>query len=212
MRVAPTGTACKRTAATAIGCRFTGTEVGACGSGAKQVPGAAFRGRWWRNTRQGKLLGMAHRCAVERTPTPLLFCAGTKRWNSFAVPREGGMTIPYLDGPWKGLLTSFLAASGARTSALPEKARTSTASAPAFGAKWQGLLEITTRFVLVVSRAPLRGLGTVLDDLAAMGFPGGMGVLSARHQRKPQWRDWIWNSKPPTHSPRDAAARWIDST
>jgi len=54
--------------------------------------------------------------------------------------------------------------------------------------------EVAPRFVLVENSPALvgRGLGTVLGDLAAMGFDAEWGVLGAHHAGAPHRRDRIW--------------------
>jgi len=54
--------------------------------------------------------------------------------------------------------------------------------------------EVQPRFVFVENSPMLasRGLGTVLGDLAAMGFDAEWGVLGAHHSGAPHKRDRIW--------------------
>ena len=54
--------------------------------------------------------------------------------------------------------------------------------------------EVRPRFVFVENSPMLtsRGLGTVLGDLAAMGFDAEWGVLGAHHAGAPHKRDRIW--------------------
>ena len=74
--------------------------------------------------------------------------------------------------------------------------------------------EVRPRFVFVENSPMLtsRGLGTVLGDLAAMGFDAEWGVLGAHHSGAPHKRDRIWilarNSDcEPTQSVHDEAPR-----
>jgi DNA (cytosine-5)-methyltransferase 1 len=76
--------------------------------------------------------------------------------------------------------------------------------------------EVQPRFVFVENSPMLtsRGLGTVLGDLAAMGFDAEWGVLGAHHSGAPHKRDRIWilarNSdcdSEPTQSVHDEAPR-----
>lgn len=74
------------------------------------------------------------------TPTPRAYLP-PDRMTAFSRPSRFGMTFgPLTDGLGAELLTWFLAASRARTSALPEKAPDLTASAPVCGRKWTGSL------------------------------------------------------------------------
>jgi hypothetical protein len=72
------------------------------------------------------------------TATPQAFCA-PDRMTAFSRPSRFGMTFGALtERLGADLLTWFLAASPARTSALPEKATGSTGNAPASGRTWRG--------------------------------------------------------------------------
>lgn len=72
-------------------------------------------------------------------PTPQAYLPHD-RMTVFSRPSRFGMTFAHLtDGPGLELLTWYLAASRARTSAQPEKAQGSTASAAACGVKWHEL-------------------------------------------------------------------------
>ena len=74
------------------------------------------------------------------TPTPRAFCAPDKM-TAFSRPSRFGMTFgPLTDDLGAELLTWFLAASRARTSASPAKATDSTACDPDCGRKWRGSL------------------------------------------------------------------------
>ena len=80
-------------------------------------------------------------CAqLSGSPTPLLFCASDRTMEFFRRSPCGMTFAPLTEGRGAELLTWFLAASRARTSALPGKGPDSTASAPASGGKWLGLL------------------------------------------------------------------------
>ena len=54
--------------------------------------------------------------------------------------------------------------------------------------------EVRPRYVLVENSPALtlRGLGTVLGDLAALGYDARWGVLGAHHAGAPHFRDRIW--------------------
>ena len=72
--------------------------------------------------------------------TPLAYCAPDKMKAFSRLSRFGMMFSPLTDDHGAALLTWYLAASPARTSALPEKAQASMASARACGATWLGSL------------------------------------------------------------------------
>lgn len=74
------------------------------------------------------------------TPTPRAFLP-PDRTTAFSRPSRFGMTFgPLTESLGAELLTWFREASRARTSALPERARASTASDPACGPKWRASL------------------------------------------------------------------------
>lgn len=74
------------------------------------------------------------------TPTPRAFLP-PDRMTDFSRPSRFGMTFgPLTDDLGGELLTWFLAASRARTSALPERVTDSAASDPACGQRWRGSL------------------------------------------------------------------------
>jgi hypothetical protein len=76
---------------------------------------------------------------LSSTPTAQAFLP-SDRMTAFSRLSRFGMTFAHLkDGLGEDLLTWFLADSRARTSAPPERAQESTASAPAYGAKWCAL-------------------------------------------------------------------------
>lgn len=79
------------------------------------------------------------------SPTPQLYLQ-PDRMTAFSRLSRSGMTCaPLTDDHSAALLTSFLAAFRARTSAPPARAQVSTARAPGFGAKWH---ELSVRFDL----------------------------------------------------------------
>ena len=72
-------------------------------------------------------------------PTPRAYLPHA-RMTAFSRPSRFGMTFaPLTDGPGAELLTWYLAASRARTSAQPGKAQGSTESEAGFGEKWREL-------------------------------------------------------------------------
>ena len=73
------------------------------------------------------------------TPTPEAYYWPDKTTGHSRLSRFGMTSEPLTGALGEELLTWFLAASRARTSAQPEKAQESTASDPACGAKWREL-------------------------------------------------------------------------
>ena len=72
--------------------------------------------------------------------TLLGFCSSDKTMEFFRRSRSGMTFEPLTEDRGEALLTLFLADSHAKTSAPQARAQASTASAPACGGKWQGLL------------------------------------------------------------------------
>jgi len=89
---------------------------------------------------QGKCSGTDASALLSGNPTPPLFLPSDKT-TAFSRLSRFGMTFGHLtEDHGAELLTSWLAASRARTSALQEKARALTESAPACGPTWRGSL------------------------------------------------------------------------
>jgi hypothetical protein len=118
----------------------------------------------------------------------------------FSQPSPSGQTFALLtEDRGRELLTSFLAGFPAKTSAPRERAPASKASEAASGDTWPAIVgEVRPRHVFVENSPMLtsRGLGTVLGDLAALGFDARWGVLGASALGFPTDRERIWIALP----------------
>ena len=143
----------------------------------------------------GRLLGWRTVCAVEWEPYPAsVLCA--RQNDGILPPFPIWDDIQTFDGrPWRGIVQvvsggfpcqDISAAGGGagidgeRSGMWREMARV--------------ICEVRPRFVLVENSPMLtsRGLGTVLGDLASMGFDAKWGVLGAADVGAPHQRDRIW--------------------
>lgn len=89
---------------------------------------------------QASCSGGAASVPLSGSPTPLAYLPPDRTKEFSRLSRSGATFAPLTDELGAGLLTWFLAASRARTSALPERAPASTASAAACGSTWRGSL------------------------------------------------------------------------
>jgi DNA (cytosine-5)-methyltransferase 1 len=143
----------------------------------------------------GHLLGWRTVCAVEWEPYPAsVLCA--RQNDGILPPFPIWDDIQTFDGrPWRGIVDvvsggfpcqDISAAGGGagidgeRSGMWKEMARV--------------ICEVRPRFVFVENSPMLtsRGLGTVLGDLASMGFDAKWGVLGAADVGAPHQRDRIW--------------------
>jgi len=143
----------------------------------------------------GKLLGWRTVCAVEIDP-----------WNRdvLLARQRDGILEPFpiwddvttFDGkPWRGFVDVV-------SGGFPCQDISSAGSGEGITGERSGLWgamarivgEVLPRFVLVENSPNLtsRGMGTVLGDLAALGYDAKWGVLGARHAGANHARDRIW--------------------
>lgn len=115
-----------------------------------------------------------------------------------------GLTCRVLtDDRGAALLTWFLAAFRAKTSASQVQVPASKASAVDCGFKWPRIIrEVRPGFAYVENSPVLtsRGLDRVLADLAEVGFDARWGVLGAADVRAPHLRERIWIVANAVHS------------
>jgi DNA (cytosine-5)-methyltransferase 1 len=143
----------------------------------------------------GLLLGWRTRCAVEIDPYARRILLARQR-DGILEPFPIWDDITNFDGrPWKGNIDIV-------TGGFPCQ----DVSVGGFGAGLEGersglwshmarvIREVGPRYVLVENSPVLtsRGLGTVLGDLASMGFDARWGVLGARSCGGPVERERIW--------------------
>jgi DNA (cytosine-5)-methyltransferase 1 len=165
----------------------------------------------------GKLLGWQTVCAVENEPYArdvLLARQNDGCLEAFPIWDD----VRTFDGrPWRGIVDVVsggfpcqdISAAGKGAGIEGERSGLWTEFARIIG-------EVQPSFVFVENSPMLasRGLGTVLGDLAAMGFDAEWGVLGAHHSGAPHKRDRIWIlardsdcDSEPTQSVHDEAPR-----
>jgi len=143
----------------------------------------------------GKLLGWRTVCAVEFEPYAA--CVLAQRQNDgLLAPFPIWDDVRTFDGaPWRGVVDVVsggfpcqdISAAGTGKGLEGQRSGLWVEMARIIG-------EIRPRFVLVENSPMLtsRGLGTVLGDLAALGFDARWGVLGAADVGAPHQRDRIW--------------------
>lgn len=143
----------------------------------------------------GLLLGWRTVCAVEIEP----YAAGV-----LAARQNDGILAPFpiwddirtFDGkPWRGIVD--VVSGGFPCQDISAAGRGAGITGERSGL-WKEMAriicEVEPRFVFVENSSMLtvRGLGTVLGDLAAMGFNAEWGVLSAADTGAPHLRERVW--------------------
>ena len=158
----------------------------------------------------GHLLGWRTVCAVEWEPYPAsVLCA--RQNDGFLPPFPIWDDIQTFDGrPWRGIVD--VVSGGFPCQDISAAGKGAGIDGERSG-MWREMAriihEVRPRFVLVENSPMLtsRGLGSVLGDLASMGFDAKWGVLGAADVGAPHQRDRIWiiaNSK------RTGLERWED--
>jgi DNA (cytosine-5)-methyltransferase 1 len=163
----------------------------------------------------GKLLGWRTVCAVEWEQYPAsVLCA--RQNDGILPPFPIWDDVQTFDGhPWRGIVDVIsggfpcqdISAAGKGTGIDGERS-----------GMWREMAriihEVRPRFVFVENSPMLtsRGLGTVLGDLASMGFDARWGVLGAadvgaNHQRDRIWIVAKWRGQLP-HTQHDRIGRW----
>lgn len=143
----------------------------------------------------GKLLGWRTVCAVEWEPYPAAVLA-RRQDEGFLPPFPIWDDVQTFDGkPWRGLVDVVsggfpcqdISAAGKGAGITGERSGMWSHMARIIG-------EVRPRFAFVENSPVLtsRGLGTVLGDLAAMGYDAEWGVLGANDALLDHKRDRIW--------------------
>ena len=143
----------------------------------------------------GHLLGWRTVCAVEWEPYPAsVLCA--RQNDGFLPPFPIWDDVCTFDGkPWRGLVD--VVSGGFPCQDISAAGRGAGIDGERSG-MWREMAriihEVRPRFVFVENSPMLtsRGLGTVLGDLAAMGFDARWGVLGAADVGANHQRDRIW--------------------
>ena len=143
----------------------------------------------------GKLLGWRTVCAVERDEYAASVLVQRQN-DGHLEPFPVWSDVRTFDGkPWRGRIDVV-------SGGFPCQDISSAGNCTGIKGKRSGLWvemariisEVRPRFVFV-ENSPLltsRGLGTVLGDLAEMGYDAEWGVLGAHHAGAPHKRDRIW--------------------
>ena len=143
----------------------------------------------------GKLLGWRTVCAVEWEPYPAsVLC--TRQNDGLLPPFPIWDDVQTFDGrPWQGIVD--VVSGGFPCQDISAAGKGAGIDGERSG-MWREMAriirEVRPRFVFVENSPMLtsRGLGTVLGDLAAMGFDARWGVLGAADVGAPHQRDRIW--------------------
>ena len=143
----------------------------------------------------GKLLGWRTVCAVEWEPYPAsVLCA--RQNDGLLPPFPIWDDVQTFDGkPWRGIVDVVSGGFPCQDiSAAGKGAGIDGARSGMWREMARIIYEVRPRFVLVENSPMLtsRGLGTVLGDLAAMGFDARWGVLGAADVGAVHQRDRIW--------------------
>ena len=143
----------------------------------------------------GHLLGWRTVCAVEWEPYPAsVLCA--RQNDGFLPPFPVWDDIRTFDGrPWRGIVQVVSGGFPCQDISAAGKGTGITGSRSGlWGEMARVIREVRPRFCFVENSPMLtsRGLGTVLGDLAAMGFDARWGVLGAADVGAPHQRDRIW--------------------
>ena len=162
----------------------------------------------------GKLLGWRTVCAVEIEPyARAVLMARQDDGNLPAFPIWDD--VRSFDGrPWRGVVDIV-------TGGFPCQDISVAGEGDGLDGERSGLWremrrivgEVGPRYILVENSPALtvRGLGTVLGDLAAMGYDARWGVLGAHHAGAPHKRERIWivaNATKSSGDPRLGPEQW----
>jgi len=143
----------------------------------------------------GKLLGWRTVCAVEWEPYPAsVLCA--RQNDKILAPFPIWDDVRTFDGkPWRGIVQVVSGGFPCQDiSAAGHGAGISGSRSGLWSEMARIIGEVRPRYAFVENSPMLtsRGLGTVLGDLAAMGFDARWGVVSAADVGAPHLRERIW--------------------
>jgi len=161
----------------------------------------------------GKLLGWRTVCAVEWEPYPAsVLCA--RQNDGLLPPFPIWDDIQTFDGnPWAGIVD--VVSGGFPCQDISSAGKGAGIDGERSG-MWREMAriihEVRPRYVFVENSPMLtsRGLGTVLGDLASMGFDARWGVLGAANVGAPHQRDRIWIVGKATNSSINGLPRQTD--
>ena len=143
----------------------------------------------------GKLLGWRTVCAVECEPYPAsVLCA--RQNDGLLAPFPIWDDVQTFDGrPWRGIVDVVSGGFPCQDiSAAGHGAGISGSRSGLWSEMARIIGEVRPRYAFVENSPMLtsRGLGTVLGDLAALGFDARWGVVSAADVGAPHLRERIW--------------------
>ena len=143
----------------------------------------------------GKLLGWRTVCAVEWEPYPAsVLCA--RQNDGLLPPFPVWDDIQTFDGrPWRGIVDVVSGGFPCQDISCAGKGAGITGERSSMWTHMARIVsEVRPRYVYAENSPMLvgRGLGTVLCDLAAMGYDARWGVVGAHHVAAPHKRDRIW--------------------
>ena len=143
----------------------------------------------------GKLLGWRTVCAVENEPYArdvLMARQNDGCLEAFPIWDD----VCTFDGrPWQGIVDVVSGGFPCQDISVAGKGKGIEGERSGLWIEFARIIgEVQPSFVFVENSPMLasRGLGTVLGDLAAMGFDAEWGVLGAHHSGAPHKRDRIW--------------------
>ena len=163
----------------------------------------------------GHLLGWKTVCAVEWEPYPAsVLCA--RQNDGLLPPFPIWDDVQTFDGrPWRGIVDVVSGGFPCQDiSAAGKGAGIDGERSGMWREMARVICEVRPRFVFVENSPMLtsRGLGTVLGDLASMGFDAKWGVLGAADVGAPHQRDRIWivarQRDVLPHTQHDRIRRW----
>ena len=145
----------------------------------------------------GKLLGWRTVCAVEWEPYPAsVLCA--RQNDKILAPFPIWDDVRTFDGkPWRGIVDVVSGGFPCQDISSAGKGAGITGSRSGLWSEMARIIgEVQPRYAFVENSPMLtsRGLGTVLGDLAALGFDAKWGVVSAADVGAPHLRERIWIS------------------
>jgi DNA (cytosine-5)-methyltransferase 1 len=143
----------------------------------------------------GKLLGWRTVCAVEWEPYPAsVLCA--RQNDGLLAPFPIWDDVQTFDGrPWRGIVDVVSGGFPCQDISAAGKGAGITGSRSGLWSEMARIIgEVQPRYAFVENSPVLtsRGLGTVLGDLAALGFDARWGVVSAADVGAPHLRERIW--------------------
>ena len=143
----------------------------------------------------GKLLGWRTVCAVERDAYAAQVLAQRQNDGSLEPFPIWSDVQAFDGGPWRGVVDVVSGGFPCQDISVAGKGAGITGERSGLWGEMRRIIgEVRPRFVFVENSPALvsRGLGTVLGDLAALGYNARWGVLGAIDTGAPHKRERIW--------------------